>query len=157
MLVIDAIYDVRNKINDRDEIGLDDEELLSYLNEALQYVSSYLVSANSPLMVKEVIISDDKYQMPDDFIRFVGTLPIKTTGTEVTLLDEPPLKARYFASVSSVGINDDMPFKQTALNQVAIKLAGIYAQNQQGLNVQQDKALLDELNASIAAAISGAK
>lgn len=157
MLVIDAIYDIRNKINDRDEIGMDDEELLSYLNEALQYISSYLVGANSPLMVKEVVISENKYQMPDDFIRFVGTLPIKTTGTEVTLLDEPPLKARYFASVSSVGINDDMPFKQVALNQVAIKLAGIYAQNQQGLNVQQDKALLDELNASIAAAISGAK
>lgn len=157
MLVSDAIYDIRNKINDRDEIGLDDEELLSYLNEALQYVSSYLVSANSPLMVKEVIISDEKYEMPRDFVRFVGTLPIKVTGAEVTLLDEPPLKARYFASVSPVGIVDDMPFKQTALNQVAIKLAGIYAQNQQGLNVQQDKALLDELNASVAAAISGAK
>lgn len=157
MLVSDAIYDIRNKINDRDEIGLDDDELLSYLNEALQYVSSYLVSANSPLMVKEVTIHDETYQMPNDFIRFVGMPPLKVTGMTATLLDDPPLKARYFASVSPVGIVDTMPFKQTALNQVAIKLAGIYAQNQQGLNVQQDKVLLDELNASIAAAISGAK
>ena len=156
MKVETALYEIRNKINDRDEIGLDDEELLSYLNEALQYISSYLVSANSPLMVKKLDIETETSTLPDDFVRFVGLQPVKITGKEVEVL-ELPIKARYFANVKQVGIADNMPFTQLALNQVAIKLASIYAQNQQGLNVQQDKVLLDELNASIASAVSGAK
>ena len=157
MKVETALYEIRNKINDRDEIGLDDEELLSYLNEALQYISSYLVSANSPLMIKKLDIETETSTLPDDFVRFVGLQPVKITGTEVEALDDIPIKARYFANVKQVGIADNMPFTQLALNQVAIKLASIYAQNQQGLNVQQDKVLLDELNASIASAVSGAK
>ena len=156
MKVETALYEIRNKINDRDEIGLDDEELLSYLNEALQYISSYLVSANSPLMVKKLDIETETSALPDDFVRFVGLQPVKITGKEVEAM-EIPIKARYFANVKQVGIADNMPFTQLALNQVAIKLASIYAQNQQGLNVQQDKVLLDELNASIASAVSGAK
>lgn len=156
MKVETALYEIRNKINDRDEIGLDDDELLSYLNEALQYISSYLVSANSPLMVKKLDIETETSTLPDDFVRFVGLQPVKITGKEVEAM-EIPIKARYFANVKQVGIADNMPFTQLALNQVAIKLASIYAQNQQGLNVQQDKVLLDELNASIASAVSGAK
>ena len=156
MKVETALYEIRNKINDRDEIGLDDDEILSYLNEALQYISSYLVSANSPLMIKKLDIETETSTLPDDFVRFVGLQPVKITGKEVEAL-ELPIKARYFANVKQVGIADNMPFTQLALNQVAIKLASIYAQNQQGLNVQQDKVLLDELNASIASAVSGAK
>ena len=157
MKVETALYEIRNKINDRDEIGLDDDEILSYLNEALQYISSYLVSANSPLMIKKLDIETETSALPDDFVRFVGLQPVKITGTEVEALDDIPIKARYFANVKQVGIADDMPFTQLALNQVAIKLASIYAQNQQGLNVQQDKALLDEINTAIAGAISSAK
>ena len=156
MKVETALYEIRNKINDRDEIGLDDDEILSYLNEALQYISSYLVSANSPLMVKKLDIETETSTLPDDFVRFVGLQPVKITGKEVEAM-EIPIKARYFANVKQVGIADNMPFTQLALNQVAIKLASIYAQNQQGLNVQQDKVMLDELNASIASAVSGAK
>lgn len=156
MKVETALYEIRNKINDRDEIGLDDDEILSYLNEALQYISSYLVSANSPLMIKKLDIETETSALPDDFVRFVGLQPVKITGKEVEAL-ELPIKARYFANVKQVGIADNMPFTQLALNQVAIKLASIYAQNQQGLNVQQDKALLDEINTAIAGAISSAK
>ena len=73
------------------------------------------------------------------------------------MLDEPPVKVKYFVTADKVKATSTMPFTQLALNQVAIKLASIYAQNQQSLNIQQDKALLDEINGAIAGAISSAK
>lgn len=152
-----ALSEVRNKTNDRDEIGLGDEEVLSYLNEAIQYVSAYLIAANSPLMVKVLEIRGKEADLPQGFVRFVGLQPIKVTGTEIELLDEPPVKLRYFANPSYVMFNDDMPFDNVALNQVAIKLASIYVNAQQRLDVQQDKALLDEINGAIAGAIGAAK
>ena len=48
-----------------------------------------------------------------------------------------------------------MPFSQLALNQVCIKLAAIYCQNQEAMDVSQDKALLSEINQAIVAAVNG--
>lgn len=157
MLVCDAISDIRSKTNDRDEIGLDDEEILAYLNEAIQYVSAYLIGSNSPMMVRNLTVSESSFVLPKGFVRVVGVQPLKITGNEAELLEEPPFTFRYFTSSPFVGIGDDMPFEQLALNQVVIKLASIYVQNQHSLNIQQDKVLLDEINAAIAAAINNAK
>lgn len=157
MKVETAIFEIRNKINDRDEIGLDDEELLSYLNEALQYISAYLISANSPILIKTETINEGGFVLPDNFARFAGYFPVRVEGNIGELLDEPPVKVRYFVTADKVKATSTMPFTQLALNQVAIKLASIYAQNQQSLNIQQDKALLDEINGAIAGAISSAK
>lgn len=157
MKVETAIFEIRNKINDRDEIGFDYDELLSYLNEALQYISAYLISANSPILIKTQTINEGSFVLPDNFARFAGYFPVRVEGNTCELLDAPPMKVRYFATADNVNATSEMPFTQLALNQVAIKLASIYAQNQQSLNIQQDKVLLDEINAAIAAAINNAK
>ena len=60
MLVDVAINQIRDKINDRDEVGLDDNEILSYLNEAIQYVSSFLVGAGSPLVINDLTLTQKK-------------------------------------------------------------------------------------------------
>lgn len=157
MLVSDAILDLRNKTNDKDEIGLDDNELLAYLNEAIQYVSAYLISANSPIMVRSMVVNESPFALPDGFVRVVGVQPIRITGNNAELIDDAPMTIRYYASNDLVRIVDDMPFDHVALNQIVVKLAGIYVQNQHSLNIQQDKVLLDEINNAIAAAISGVK
>lgn len=157
MLVTKAIEEIQCKINDRDKVGLDDTELLSYLNEAIQFISSYLVGANSPIMIKEEIIFDNTYTLPPNFVRAIGTYPAKITSNQMELFDDPPMKFRYFASLMNVGMDDEMPFEHEALEQVAIKLACIYANAQEQLDVTQDKSLLDEMTAAIANAIGAAK
>lgn len=157
MLVTKAIEEIQCKINDRDKVGLDDAEILSYLNEAIQFISSYLVGANSPIMVKETVIYDDTYTLPKNFVRAIGTYPAKITGNTLELFDYPPMKFRYFASLQNVGMDDEMPFTHEALEQVAIKLACIYANAQEQFDVTQDKSLLDEMTAAIASAIGAAK
>lgn len=157
MKVEEALYAIRNKINDRDEIGLDDDEILSYLNEALQYISAYMISVNSPLLTKSETINSKTFELPTNFVRFAGMFPVKVEGRIGELLESAPVNVKYFLSIDEVKSTSNMPFTQLALNQVAIKLACIYAQNQQGLNVQQDKVLLDEINGAIAGAISSAK
>lgn len=157
MLVEEAIYQVRCKTNDRDEVGLDDVEILNYINEAIQFINAYLVGANSPILIKELLITEPSIVLPKNFVKTCGSYPARITGNIMELLDEPPMKLRYFESFANVGQGqDDMPFDHEALNQVAIKLASIYANAQQQLDVSQDKTLLDEVTAAISSAISGA-
>lgn len=155
MLVDVAINQIRDKINDRDEVGLDDNEILSYLNEAIQYISSFLVGAGSPLLVNNLTLTEKATTMPKEFIRTAGSFPIKTTGHTIELLDDPPVTIRYFANVPRVEMDGDMPFTQLALNQICIKLAAIFCENQEELDVSQDNALLQGFNQAIATAISG--
>lgn len=150
-----AVNEVRNKINDRDAIGLDDEELLSYLNEAVQFVCTYLAGANSPLLVCEDIIESTPYTLPSNFVKFAGYFPVKMTGRTLDVFDNLPLKIRYFCTYENLEMSSEMPFDNDSLNQVAIKLAGIYANAQQQFDITQDKGLLDEIVKGIAAAVGG--
>ena len=68
MNVSEALIEIRNKTNDRDEVGLDNEELLAYFNEAIQYISQYLAAANSPVLLQDMTISSATAQLPDNFI-----------------------------------------------------------------------------------------
>lgn len=153
-----AITEIRNKIDDKDNVSFLDSELLAYLNEAIQYISNYLISVNSPLMIKEVVIENKDFVLPKEYVKSCGTYPIKVTGTKVELIDEPPIKFRYFESYPVVNDMDmELPFNNSVLDIVAIRLAVICAGNQLGADVSQDKTILDEINASIQSAISNAK
>lgn len=155
--VSEALNDMRMKLNDTDVIAMTDEELITCLNEAIQYVASYLISANSPAMVNDLLIEDEITNLPGNFVKTAGTFPVRVTGDTIVLLGEPPLRFRYFATCQLVDANGVMPFSHDALNQVTIKLASIYAGNQLEADVSQDKALLDEINALIAQTVGGAK
>lgn len=155
MLVSEAITEIRNKTNDRDSVGLDDSELLSYLNEAVQYISASLIQYGSPDMIQEMTINGTTATLPVNFARACGVYPIKRSGLTITLLDEPPLKVRYFVSkpLLTGSTTETMPFNHIGLTQFAIKLACVYANAQQKLDVSTDKALAQELAQVIAASM----
>lgn len=150
MLVTEAILNIRDKVNDRDVIEYTDEELLNNLKEAAQFVGTYLVSVNSPMAVDEFVIKSEEFDVPKNYTKSAGYYPIKVTGKKGVLLDKPPLKVRYFATCKDLDFEDEMPYNHEGLWQIMIKLAAIYALNRNEFNVQQDKALLDEVNQQLA-------
>ena len=155
MNVSEALANIRFKIHDTDVIEMTDEELLICLNEAIQYVASYLIAANSPAIVADMVVTAEETTLPTNFVKTAGMFPIKVTGNTLKWLDYEEgqtMKVRYFASCTPVAETDTMPFNHDALNQITIKLAAIYAGNQLEAEIQQDKALLDEINAAIAQA-----
>jgi len=150
MLVSEALTEIRNKINDRDEIGLDTSELLSYLNESVQYIAGLMIKFGCPELVTEIVATTDSITLPSNFAKFCGNYPIKRTGLTIQLLEDPPMKIRYFASCSLLGESDTMPFNHLALNQLAIKSACILANAQERLDIGQDTTLNQEIMQAIA-------
>ena len=156
MNVSEALADIRFKIHDTDVIEMTDEELLICLNEAIQYVASYLIAANSPAIVADMVVTAEETTLPSNFVKTAGVFPIKVTGNTMLWLDYEEgqtMKVRYFASCTPVSETDAMPFDHDALNQITVRLAAIYAGNQLEAEIAQDKALLDEINMAIAQAV----
>jgi len=151
--VSEALIEIRNKTNDRDEVGLDNEELLAYFNEAIQYISQYLAAANCPVLLQDMTISSATATMPDNFIKLAGIFPVKITGNTVKLLETPPQTIRIYKGFDKAEMNGEVPLTNEALTRVAIRLAAIYVQNQQELDVTQDKGLLADMQNAIMAAV----
>lgn len=155
MNVSEALADMRMKLNDTDVIAMTDEELITCLNEAIQYVSSHLIAGNNPIMVNDMDVEEKTINLPENFVKTAGFFPVKITGNTMKLLEAPPIKLRYFASCLPVDTYGIMPWNHDALNQITIKLATIYAGNQLEADVSQDKTLLDEINAALVQAVGG--
>ena len=153
MNVSEALIEIRNKTNDRDEVGLSNEELLAYFNEAIQFISQYLAAANSPVLIQELSVSTAGMALPENFIKTAGVFPVRITGNTIQSVDDTATTIRCYIGFGRADMMDEVPLTNEALTRVAIRLATIYANNQQELDVTQDKALLAELQQSILAAV----
>lgn len=145
---IAALKDATHDISDE----YTTDECLGFLNTSIQQVSHLLIAGNSPQMVLEIKIHDLE-DLPSDYVKSAGTYPIRITGQRIKFLDEAMdyIRFRYFATKPQLeGITGDMPFIHEHLNDVAVKGAVLLALNQNEYDIQQDKALVDEIKQVIA-------
>lgn len=156
MLVRTVIQDIRNRINDKEAIGdFDDDDIVSYINQAINYVGLYFVTAGNPLSIKDIEIVDGD-NVPDDYIKACGIQPVKVTGKIIKFLDSRKKKLilRYFFKPPNItgADNEEMPYKDALTNNVIVTMTVLLLLNQQRLNVAQDQtlstALTDMLNSA---------
>ena len=118
-----------------DEYSTDD--CIGFLNTAVQEICHQLATGKSPQMVKEVTLHDSE-SLPPDYIISCGNYPIKVTGQAVTFTDPDidTLRFRYFATKPQImDATGDMPFVHEVLNDITVRLATLFALNQNEYDV----------------------
>ena len=145
MTVNQLLIKVRQKLNDMSKLKYSDEELIYFLNNAIDTVSLELADSKTPEFVKEFQLSaGEEVERPDDFIEFVGQYPIAFTEEEdkvmMELLDQEypcPMIVRYFALRPKVNLlTDKVPFyREWQLNRL-IKNTVLEADPMQGQTEQ---------------------
>lgn len=145
MLVKAIIQDIRNRINDKEGVGdFDDDEIVSYINQAINYIGLYFVSSCNPIAIKDVVIKNGD-TLPSDYIKACGVLPIKITGKTIKFLDTSTkdYTMKYFYKAPNIAgtENEEMPYDDAVTNNVIVTLTVILLMNQQRLNVSQDQGL----------------
>lgn len=158
MLVKAIIQDIRNRINDKEGVGdFDDDEIVSYINQAINCVGLYFVASGNPIAIKDVVIRNGD-TLPNDYIKACGILPIKITGKTIKFLDasvkDYTMKYFYKAPNITGAENEEMPYDDAVTNNVIVTSAVILLMNQQRLNVSQDQSLNSSLMDIIESAYS---
>lgn len=129
------------------------EEYLYFLNNAIQQVSSLLISAKYPSLVEEVTIRHGD-SLPENFATTAGSFPIRVTGNRAELIDPDmeSVKLRYFATPKNLtALTDELPYKNDAINSVIMQTAVLHAGNRNEYDISQDSALVQSLQEAIAA------
>lgn len=133
------------------------EDCIGFLNTAVQEICHQLIAGKSPQMAKEITLHDSE-SLPPDYIISCGNYPVKVTGQAVTFTDPDvdALRFRYFATKPQImDVTGNMPFVHEVLNDIAVRLATLFALNQNEYDVSQDKALLDEVRQAVAQGMGG--
>ena len=132
-------------------------ECIGFLNTAIHEVSGLLIAANSPMMVREILIHDGE-SIPEHYVRAAGQYPLRITGQVVRFIDPmmSEIRFRYFATMSPLDDETgDLPFPHDALNKYVLKIAVLHALNRNEYDISQDKALADEFRSILTGAVTG--
>ena len=148
MLVSKAIEIIRRRINDEYDTGYTDEDLINYINDAVKYLSSALISRNDPILVDEIDVgSSIPVDIPDNFVRTAGGFPVMRKRGKFYITDgSPVVTVKYFYIPHDItSVTESLPFTEEMYHMVIINLACVYALNRHEFDVQQDEALRGQL------------
>lgn len=126
------------------------QELLSYLDRAVDEYSKKQASQNDLRLMRKITLVDGA-SLPEDFLFLCGAVPITVADKTIYLeYGDAEIPAKYFARlpyVSSYGMDETLPYEVDQYIGI-ISLAAIYALNKNEYNVTQDLMLLGYMNGS---------
>lgn len=147
----EMVFLLRQHLSDETATGWPNEsELIAFLDRAADYMSEKLIADRDPTMTRRIEI-DGLTDMPDDFVSFVGLVPVRVMGRVCESYEYNPMTAQYWARLpypSAFDEDDELPVtREHAL--LIIAYAVICAQNKNEFDISQDMALLSEINKAI--------
>lgn len=154
MLVSTAITRIKNSGHDiSDEYT--SERCIEFLNTAIQQVSSLLIAAQYPALVKELMVHDGE-TLPANYMKACGTYPLMLTDNKVKIVDDSEsVRFRYWATPELLTErSSELPYKHDAINEVIVKLAVMLALNENEYDIAQDSGLLAQLQQAIASGMA---
>lgn len=154
MTVEQAVARIKSATHDiSDEYS--DDDCLSFLNGAIQQVSSLLIGARWPALAKEVMVHEGD-KLPGNYMQPCGTYPIRMTDGTAHITDgSDSVRFRYFATPLTIErIAGDLPYDHTAINDIIVRTAVMLALNQNEYDISQDSAIVQSLQQAVAAGMA---
>jgi hypothetical protein len=154
MLVSTAISRIKSAGHDiSDEYT--NERCIEFLNTAIQQVSSLLISAQYPALVKEIMVHNGE-SLPTNYMKACGTYPLRMTNNKVTIVDDSEsVRFRYWSTPELIDENSrELPYTHDAINEVIVRLAAMLALNENEYDIGQDSNLLAQLQQAIASGMA---
>lgn len=132
------------------------ERCIQFLNTAIQQVSSLLIAAKYPVLVKEMTMRNGD-SIPKNYMNLCGTYPIKMTDGKAIITDDAYklITIRYFATPDLIAYEtDDMPYTHDAINDIIVKTAVLLALNENEYDITQDSNIVEALKQAVSSGMS---
>lgn len=98
---------IRNRLSDSMETGYDDDELIAYVNDAINFIWHVLIDNDYYEVIGDVTFNETGDTVPEDFYRITNQAPIIVRGNQVEVYGDKPQKVRYFKRPKFVSKMDD--------------------------------------------------
>lgn len=138
---------IRERVFDTLSATFTDNELLAYINDAINLVWNELTALGYYETVgdKQFTLASDT--LPTDFLRFAAKYPIitKADGT-ATLYGTLPCDTRYLRRpIFMTATSDTLPFKNDSINLLLGQITIMLALNRNEYNVEFEQGIISQL------------
>lgn len=144
----DMIFLLRQHLSDEQFVGWpNDSELTAYMDRAADYLSEQMIAGKDPAFLGEFTVAAAGSPLPENFVAFVGNVPVSVTGRTAKPLRNEDYPARYWGRLSRFsGLTPTERTPYTPSQELLIcDIARMFALNKNEYDISQDMALLSAM------------
>jgi len=131
---------VKDRLSDTLDTGYEDNELLAYLNDAINVIWNFLISSNYYECIGDITFTVSSTELPSDWYKVTNQAPIIINGSTATVYGVLPLTVRYYKRAPQLtALTDTMPFKNDAISNIAAQLLVVLAMTNHGYNMDTER------------------
>lgn len=134
----------RNRLSDNLQSGYDNDELIAYINDAINFMWHVLIKNGYYEVIGDAEFTAEENNLPTDWYRATNQAPILIKPPKAIVYGKRPIKVRYYKRPPQMReITDTLPFTNNAFNNLIGQLVIILAMSNHGFNMDVEQDMLE--------------
>lgn len=134
----------RNRLSDNLQSGYDNDELIAYINDAINFMWHVLIKNGYYEVIGDAEFTAEENNLPTDWYRATNQAPILIKPPKAIVYGEIPIKVRYYKRPPQMReVTDTLPFTNNAFNNLIGQLVIILAMSNHGFNMDVEQDMLE--------------
>lgn len=132
---------VKNRLSDSLETGYEDDELVAYINDSINFVWMLGIDRQYYETIADYTFTQEQEPLPDDWYKATNQAALVERGRTADVYGRLPMKVRYYRTPQLIRtLDDELPFKNDGLNNIISQMVIILAMSNHEFNmdVEQD-------------------
>jgi hypothetical protein len=130
---------MEDRLSDSLETGYETDELLSYINDAINFVWHILIKNGYNEVINTINLTTASSTAPTDFYKSTNQAPVIKNGTTIVCYGTLPYTLKYYKLPTfPSATTDSCPFANEALNNIVAQLAIVLAMSNHGFDMQTE-------------------
>ena len=134
----------RNRLSDNLQSGYDNDELIAYINDAINFMWHVLIKNGYYEVIGDAEFTAEENNLPTDWYRATNRAPILIKPPKAIVYGKRPIKVRYYKRPPQMReVTDTLPFTNNAFNNLIGQLVIILAMSNHGFNMDVEQDMLE--------------
>lgn len=134
----------RNRLSDNLQSGYDNDELIAYINDAINFMWHVLIKNGYYEVIGDAEFTQEENNLPTDWYRATNQAPILIKPPKAIVYGKRPIKVRYYKRPPQMReVTDTLPFTNNAFNNLIGQLVIILAMSNHGFNMDVEQDMLE--------------
>lgn len=143
---------VQDRLSDSLETGYNTNELIAYLNDAVNFIWHVLINKKYFEVIGDLTLTEKDTTMPDDWYKVSNMAPIIPREGKIECYGDLPQSVRYYKKPPLIENEDsEIPLKNWGLLDLAVQIMIVLAMSNHGFDMQTES----DFAQSIAGMIGG--
>ena len=130
---------VQERLSDSLETGYNMDELVAYLNDAVNFIWHVLLAHKYHEVLGELELKEEETAIPDDFYKFTNMAPCIVRNGKIECYGTLPQILRYYKKTPLIENEEsDIPLKNWGLLNLATQIMIVLAMSNHGFDMQTE-------------------